>query len=75
MGRGGKQKSKPTRGFISEESDDNKEDPKSAGEEAGGEDPVKMNYKEEEDVSREKTVEKDSRGDWREGFKREKQTF
>ena len=64
MGRGGKQKSKPTRGFISEESDDNKEDPKSAGEEAGGEDPVKMNYKEEEDVSREKTVEKDSRGDW-----------
>ena len=72
LGRGGKRKSKPTRGFISEESDDNKEDSVSAGDEAIGKDPVKMNHEEEaaetdardktgEKDSREKTVEKDSR--------------
>ena len=64
LGRGGKRKSKPTHGFISEESDDNEENPMSAGEEAGGEEPVEMKYKEEaagEKDSREKAGENDSR--------------
>ena len=63
LGRGGKRKSKPTRGFISEESDDNKEDSVSAGDEAIGKDPVKMNHEEEaaETDARDKTGEKDSR--------------
>ena len=47
LGRGGKRRSKDSCDFISGGSDNNKEDPMPAGEEAAGENPARKIYKEE----------------------------